>query len=265
LQKNLNKKLPLVSVVMNCHNGEAFLRESIKSLISQTYKKWELIFWDNNSTDKSEKILKEFNDERIKYFKSDSYLKLYHARNLAINQTEGDFVTFLDSDDLWNSKKLETQLKICEKNKNIKFIYSNFFILKQGSNKIFKRSNKKLPSGEITQLLLNNYNIGLLTVMIKKDIFNHDKFDERYEIAGDFDFFIKLSQKFKFDCIQEPLATCRVHGSNLSLKRIDIYIKELEYWIDINHKKFIKLGYSLTRQKIFLLKLKIKSFFKNLI
>ena len=98
----------LVSVVMNCHNGEAFLRESIKSLISQTYKKWELIFWDNNSTDKSEKILKEFNDERIKYFKSDSYLKLYHARNLAINQTEGDFVTFLDSDDLWNSKKLET-------------------------------------------------------------------------------------------------------------------------------------------------------------
>ena len=101
--------------------------------------------------------------------------------------------------------------------------------------------------------------------MIKKDIFNHDKFDERYEIAGDFDFFIKLSQKFKFDCIQEPLATCRVHGSNLSLKRIDIYIKELEYWIDINHKKFVKLGYSLTRQKIFLLKLRIKSFFKNFI
>jgi glycosyltransferase involved in cell wall biosynthesis len=263
LQKNLNKKLPLVSVVMNCHNGEVFLRESVKSLIFQTYKKWELIFWDNNSTDKSEKIVKEFNDERIKYFKSDSYLKLYHARNLAINQTKGDFVTFLDSDDLWNSKKLETQLKICEKNKNIKFIYSNFFILKHSSNKIFKRSNKKLASGEITQLLLNNYNIGLLTAMIKKDIFNHDKFDEKYEIIGDFDFVIKLSQKFKLHCIQEPLATYRIHGSNLSLKRIDNHAKELEYWIDINRKKFVKLGYSLTRQRIYLLKLRIKSFFKN--
>ena len=263
MQKNLNKKLPLVSVVMNCHNGEVFLRESVKSLIFQTYKKWELIFWDNNSTDKSEKILKEFNDERIKYFKSDSYLKLYHARNLAINQTKGDFVTFLDSDDLWNSKKLETQLKIYEKNKNIKFIYSNFFILKQSSNKIFKRSNKKLASGEITQLLLNNYNIGLLTAMIKKDIFNHDKFDEKYEIIGDFDFVIKLSQKFKLHCIQEPLATYRIHGSNLSLKRIDNHAKELEYWIDINRKKFVKLGYSLTRQRIYLLKLRIKSFFKN--
>ena len=263
MQKNLNKKLPLVSVVMNCHNGEAFLRESIKSLISQTYKKWELIFWDNNSTDKSEKILKEFNDERIKYFKNDGYLRLYHAKNLAINQTKGDFVTFLDSDDLWNSKKLETQLKIYEKNKSMKFIYSNFFILKQSSNKIFKKSNKKLASGKITQLLLNNYNIGLLTVMIKKDIFNHDKFDEKYEIMGDFDFFIKLSQKFKFNCIQEPLATYRIHGSNLSLKRIDNHAKELEYWIDINRKKFVKLGYSLTRQRIYLLRLRIKSFFKN--
>ena len=263
MQKNLNKKLPLVSVIMNCHNGEVFLRESIKSLISQTYKKWELIFWDNNSTDNSEKILKEFNDERIRYFKSDSYLKLYQARNLAINQTKGDFITFLDSDDLWNGKKLEIQLKIYEKNKNIKFIYSNFFILKQSSNKIFKRSKKKLASGEITQSLLNNYNIGLLTVMIKKDIFNHDKFDEKYEIIGDFDFFIKLSQKFKLNCIQEPLATYRIHGSNLSLKRIDNHVKELEYWIDINRKKFVKLGYSLTRQRIYLLRLRIKSFFKN--
>jgi len=150
LQKNFNKKLPLISVVMNCHNGQAFLKESIKSLTSQTYKNWELIFWDNNSTDKSEEILKQFNDRRIKYFKSDSYLKLYRARNLAINQTKGEFVTFLDTDDLWNNKKLEKQLEICEKNKNIKFVYSNFFILNQNSNKLFKRSNKKLASGEIT-------------------------------------------------------------------------------------------------------------------
>jgi glycosyltransferase involved in cell wall biosynthesis len=265
LQKNFNKKLPLISVVMNCHNGQAFLKESIKSLTSQTYKNWELIFWDNNSTDKSEEILKQFNDRRIKYFKSDSYLKLYRARNLAINQTKGEFVTFLDTDDLWNNKKLEKQLEICEKNKNIKFVYSNFFILNQNSNKLFKRSNKKLASGEITQLLLNDYVIGILTVMIKKDIFSHYKFDEKYEIIGDFDFFIKLSQKFKLDCIQEPLATYRIHDSNFSLKRIDNHVKELEQWMDINHNKLTKSGYSLIKQKTYLLKLRIKSFFKNLI
>ena len=250
---------------MNCHNGQAFLKESIKSLTSQTYKNWELIFWDNNSTDKSEEILKQFNDRRIKYFKSDSYLKLYRARNLAINQTKGEFVTFLDTDDLWNNKKLEKQLEICEKNKNIKFVYSNFFILNQNSNKLFKRSNKKLASGEITQLLLNDYDIGILIVMIKKDIFSHYKFDEKYEIIGDFDFFIKLSQKFKLDCIQEPLATYRIHDSNFSLKRIDNHVKELEQWMDINHNKLTKSGYSLIKQKTYLLKLRIKSFFKNLI
>jgi len=64
------KNEPLVSIIMNCHNGEKFLKESIQSIISQKYKNWELIFWDNKSTDGSAKILKSFKDKRIRYFKS---------------------------------------------------------------------------------------------------------------------------------------------------------------------------------------------------
>ena len=121
------KEKMLVSVIMNCHNGEVFLKESLNSLISQTYKNWELIFWDNNSTDKSETILKQYKDQRIKYFKSDSYSKLYRARNLAVSKANGEFITFLDTDDLWNKEKLEKQIEICKRNKDVKFIYSNFF------------------------------------------------------------------------------------------------------------------------------------------
>ena len=62
---------PLVSVIMNCHNGETFLKESLKSLLFQTYSNWELIFWDNLSEDNSKKILNEFSDKRIKYFLSE--------------------------------------------------------------------------------------------------------------------------------------------------------------------------------------------------
>ena len=254
----------LVSVIMNCHNGEVFLKESLNSLISQTYKNWELIFWDNNSTDKSETILKQYKDQRIKYFKSDSYSKLYRARNLAVSKANGEFITFLDTDDLWNKEKLEKQIEICKRNKDVKFIYSNFFFLNQNTNKLSKRSNKKLASGKITQLLLDDYNIGLLTVMIKKEVFSQHKFNDSYEIIGDFDFFIKLSQKFQLDCIQEPLAKYRVHGSNFSLKRINDYAKELEHWLNINTNHLVKSGYSLTKQKIYLLKLKVKAFFKNL-
>ena len=64
----------LVSIIMNCHNGETFLREAIKSVLNQSYKKWELIFWDNNSTDKSAQIFKSFKDKRLKYFFSRDWL-----------------------------------------------------------------------------------------------------------------------------------------------------------------------------------------------
>ena len=85
--KNLaSKKLPIVSIIMNCHNGEKYLKDSIKSIISQTYKNLELVFWDNNSKDNSKKIVKNFNDKRIKYFKSKKFNSLYHSRNLAIKK-----------------------------------------------------------------------------------------------------------------------------------------------------------------------------------
>ena len=68
------KNLPLVSVIMNCHNGEKYLKEAVKSLISQTFNKWELIFWDNKSLDNSAKIIKRFKEKRIRYFKSKKLL-----------------------------------------------------------------------------------------------------------------------------------------------------------------------------------------------
>ncbi len=87
MKKNLENKK--VSIIMNCHNGEKYLNKSISSIINQSYKNWELIFFDNKSDDDSKKILKNFRDNRIKYFKSKKFLKLYEARNLAIKKAQG--------------------------------------------------------------------------------------------------------------------------------------------------------------------------------
>ena len=95
-------KSPLVSVIMNCYNGEKYLTESLSSLLSQNYSNWELIFWDNLSTDNSKKIFKNFNDKRFKYFLADKHTVLYEARNLAIKKTSGDYIAFLDTDDIWS-------------------------------------------------------------------------------------------------------------------------------------------------------------------
>ena len=101
---------PLVSVIMNCHNGGKFLEQSINSIILQTYKNWELIFWDNVSQDESKKILNKFSDNRIKYFKSQKFNRLYESRNLAIQNARGEFISFLDTDDMWQKDKLEKQM-----------------------------------------------------------------------------------------------------------------------------------------------------------
>ena len=92
--KTLDNNQPLVSIIMNCFNGEKYLKFSLESVINQTYKNWELIFWDNKSKDNSAEIFKSFNDKRFKYFYADEHTSLYKARNLAIQKSQGDFISF---------------------------------------------------------------------------------------------------------------------------------------------------------------------------
>ena len=102
------KYFPKISIIMNCHNGEKYLSQSIKSILNQTYSNWELIFFNNKSTDNSSSIVKNIKDKRIRYFESKNFLKLYDARNKAINYANGKFIAFLDTDDLWAKNKLKT-------------------------------------------------------------------------------------------------------------------------------------------------------------
>ena len=119
----MKNKKPLISIIMNCYNGEKYLKKSLQSILKQSYKNWELIFFDNNSKDKSKSILHNFKDKRIKYFKSNIYLKLYDGRNLAIKKARGDFISFLDTDDWWKKDKLKEQVILLNTNNNIKIIY----------------------------------------------------------------------------------------------------------------------------------------------
>ena len=135
------KKQPLVSVIINCLNGEKYLYKAIKSVLNQNYKNWEIVFFDNNSLDKSFSILKKFKDKRIKYFKSKKTYTLYKARNLAIQKSKGKFISFLDVDDWWEKNKLNKQVKFFLENPNTDVLYSNVYLYseekkrKQATNK----------------------------------------------------------------------------------------------------------------------------------
>ena len=116
---------PLVSIIMNCFNGEKYLKDSIDSVISQTYENWEIIFWDNQSNDKSEKIFKNYKDDRLKYYYADSHTEiLYKAKNNALRKANGQFIAFLDVDDWWLPKKLEKQIPLFDDH-DVGLVYGN--------------------------------------------------------------------------------------------------------------------------------------------
>ena len=102
----------LVSIITPMYNSEKFIEATIKSVINQTYKDWEMIIVDDCSTDNSPNIVKPYveNDSRIKYIRVEFNQGVSHARNLALKQASGQFIAFLDSDDIWNEKKLEKQI-----------------------------------------------------------------------------------------------------------------------------------------------------------
>ena len=126
-----NNLQPLVSIIMNCHNGAKFISQSVESVLKQNYKNWELIFFDNASTDESLSIVESFNDVRIKIFKSKKFLNLYDARNQALKKVEGHYVSFLDTDDLWEKDLLQKQVEYLRSNLNFMMVYSNFYILEE--------------------------------------------------------------------------------------------------------------------------------------
>ena len=248
---NQNNTQPLVSVIMNCYNGEKFLHESIKSVLSQTYQHWELIFWDNKSEDGSAKIFKSYSDKRFKYHLASEHTLLSEARNEAVKRSSGEFIAFLDTDDFWERDKLKLQIPLF-KDPEVGVVYGNLFIVNEKSNmkKIFLKGKK--PRGFILGDLLKNYCTLLATLVIRKSFLDNYQpaFNSSYHIAGDFDLMIRMSAKYKFECVEKPIASYRIHEKNESLLNRSRQIKELKTWqkkminypIIFNNKNFSNIN-----------------------
>ena len=122
----------LVSIIMPSWNTGRFIAESIQSVIDQTYKKWELLIVDDCSTDNTDEVVDSFQDERIRYFKNENNSGAALTRNRAIREAQGEWIAFLDSDDLWAPKKLERQLVFMKKN-DLVFSYHEYIKIDEDS------------------------------------------------------------------------------------------------------------------------------------
>ena len=158
----------LVSIITPSYNSSKFIKDCVASVFSQTYKNWEMIIVDDCSKDNSKEIISELStkDKRIKPIFLEKNVGAAEARNAAIRQSKGKYVAFLDSDDLWNPKKLEKQLSFMYINE-IAFSYTNYqFISENGDN----LSNIILAPDKMTyDSYLKNTIIGCLTVIIDRE------------------------------------------------------------------------------------------------
>jgi glycosyltransferase involved in cell wall biosynthesis len=248
---------------MNCYNGERYLRQSVDSVINQKYQNWELIFWDNISTDSSKLIIDSYKDKRIKYFISNKFTSLGKARNLAINKVKGELIGFLDTDDLWMTDKLDLQVPEFLKDPKVGIVICNTIFFNNKKEKVYYKTP---PSqGYVFRDLLKSYFISLETVVIRKESLKNLKyfFNDRYNIIEEFDFLIRLSQNVKLKYVNKVLSKWRIHPNSLTWEKSDLYPKELEFFLDdliLNNPQFdeeFKNEISNLRQNINLKKIQL--------
>ena len=156
---------PLVSVIMPCYNMASYISDSIKSVVSQTYPYWELLIVDDASTDKTVSIIESYSqtDSRIKFAIKTQNSGIADTRNQCIQMAQGQFLAFLDADDIWHPEKLEKQLKFMIENK-VGFTYSTYDWIDEDGNTLNKFIN---TIGNLNyKKYLRNTIIGCSTVMI---------------------------------------------------------------------------------------------------
>ncbi|WP_320674762.1 glycosyltransferase family 2 protein [Prochlorococcus sp. MIT 1341] len=235
---------PHVSVIMNCHNGGSYLLDSLDSLISQSYQNWELIFWDNCSEDNSAAIVKSYKNKKFRYFHSPAYTRLGEARNLALEKATGDFIAFLDCDDIWLPNKLEKQLPLFKDNTVGIVISDAQFFNKKGDingTRAFKRF--KPYRGRVFRKLLTSYFIPLPTAIIRASMLNNMRyaFDSSFNVIEEYDLFIRLCFNCSVDYIDEVLAKWRVHSNSLTWKNPELFPYEKRIFLKklaLNYENF---------------------------
>lgn len=225
--------LPKVSVIMNCLNCSRYLKEAIDSVYAQTYKDWEIIFWDNASIDRSAEIAKGY-DSKLKYYRGDETVPLSVARNFALEKARGEFIAFLDCDDEWLPQKLQEQVRILENDVDVDFIYSNFLMFDMEYNRRNMAFKKKQPEGYVFEQFLYNYPVGLLTAMIRRKALGvkDELFDINLKFSSDYDLFMRLLYKFKAAYIDKPTAIYRIHSDMSSIKNMKYFADENTYIIN---------------------------------
>lgn len=209
------RKSVKVSIITPVYNSENFLELTLNCVISQEYTNWEMLIVDDKSTDDSIKIIEKYarKDTRIKLIRLKKNSGAAIARNVALKNAKGNFIAFLDSDDLWEKDKLEKQINFMLEH-NYYFTYTFYSVISENGEPISK--NLYFPSKVSYNDLLKTCSIGCLTVIINKEFFC-DISMPLIKKGQDYALWLKLLKQVNYAyCYEEVLARYRIVNNSLS-------------------------------------------------
>ncbi len=238
-----HKEKGLVSVITPSYNTGKYIGETIEGVLNQTYTNWEMIIVDDCSTDDTDKIVKEYlKDERIRYIKNTTNSGAAMSRNKALKVANGEWIAFLDSDDLWTSDKLEKQINFMKKN-NYYFSYTNYEEIDESSHKI-----NRLITGpkKITKHGMFNYCWpGCLTVMYSANRVGLIQIEDLPK-NNDYAMWLKVIEKHNCYLLNVNLAKYRIRNGSISRVNKFKLIKHHYNLYRIGEKKSIVISLILT-------------------
>lgn len=217
---------PLVSAIIPCYNAAKFLPEAIESVISQTYDNIEIIVVNDGSTDDTDLVVSPYLD-KIQYVKQ-ANAGPAAARNNGISHANGEYIAFLDADDLWCADKIQKQVEIIGASTDIALVYSKFENFCNDTGEKLSVMPDSTPSGLLFDLILQKNIIALPSVLLRKSkLIEVGGFDESLVTAEDTNLWLKIAYKYPIQAIPEVLFYRRMHRGNIS-SRVDIAVGTLD-------------------------------------
>jgi len=211
--------MPQVSIILNVRNGAAYLRDALNSVMAQTFADWELIVWDDCSTDESASIANAYRDPRIRYFLSPEETPLGQARQNAIERATGEWLAFLDQDDIWLPHKLEQQIALADGDVGI--IYGRT-VLFDAKSKLrdydYAHEFSKLPEGDIfSTLFRDGCFIAMSSAVLRRAaVMEAGRIPDTIQVVPDYHLYLAMAHRYRARAVQEVVCYYRIHPDSMS-------------------------------------------------
>jgi glycosyltransferase involved in cell wall biosynthesis len=223
----LGDNAELVSVILPTYNGSHYIRESINSCLAQTHENIEVIIVDDGSTDETPQVIASYNDKRIKYIRHETNKGLPNALNTGFSNATGPYLTWTSDDNYYAETAIERMLSF-SKEKNCPFVYCDYFFIFEDTSPM-----KRAYLPDLIDLKRSN-DVGCCFLYINEVMKTVGQYDPATKLAEDYDYWIRVSKKYRLCHLGEPLYYYRVHKKSLYVSKY-IEVKIVDFLVRLKN------------------------------